>query len=558
MGFFLRKSKSKSKSKSKIKASPDVVSEVAPVTNDPSLTNIDNASSGSAPDATFSEDPSTSCSALDSWTQESMETPRVTNSTCPSRLSVVEGKELLELEEAEATPSPVTELKVDYDANPTLLYKFIEYRDWNEAWERCSVAPEDARTWVIRYEDYKDSDECSESDYETKVIRWKMLPIHVAIVFNAPVKLVTALLKAYPEAIRETDDRKMLPIHLACRNLTNLNVAQFLIIKDSGTLTMTDYKGRTVLAILKEYREKNEKKIDRDSKEELKNRDVLIKMISKKLGIVETTQERSGSCSDSEYSTDKGSDSFEESLGEDDKSTIDSFESKNGSGDSTCTDKEHFDSAEATFSASKSKSHESSIAEMTSAESQKSILKNPRAKSIAEKSIEHAMQSRNDDFNSLLGADDYNIIPKDQAGKNYIKRNKKAKKPANEADYDTQPSVLIKLIEKKMWKQAITRCVDFPAEASIWMCRLQKVKGENDVKKEVRWKILPIHSAIVLHSPVELIESLVDAYPQGLRKGDDRNMLPLHMAFRLGEFNWCERISCESFHFFGTHFQSIT
>lgn len=150
----------------------------------------------------------------------------------------------------------------------------------------------------------------------------------------------------------------------------------------------------------------------------------------------------------------------------------------------------------------------------------------------------------------MLGADDYNIIPKDQAGKNYIKRNKKAKKPANEADYDTQPSVLIKLIEKKMWKQAITRCVDFPAEASIWMCRLQKVKGENDVKKEVRWKILPIHSAIVLHSPVELIESLVDAYPQGLRKGDDRNMLPLHMAFRLGEFNWCERISCQSFHFF--------
>lgn len=127
-----------------------------------------------------------------------------------------------------------------------------------------------------------------------------------------------------------------------------------------------------------------------------------------------------------------------------------------------------------------------------------------------------------------------NIIPKEQAKKNYIKRSNKKKKSIREVDYDTTPTALIKLIERKMWEQAITRCVDYPDEASTWMCRLQEVKGEGNEKKEVRWKILPIHSAIVLHSPVELIEALVEAYPQGLRKGDDRKMLPLHMAFRLG------------------------
>ena len=31
-----------------------------------------------------------------------------------------------------------------------------------------------------------------------------------------------------------------------------------------------------------------------------------------------------------------------------------------------------------------------------------------------------------------------------------------------------------------------------------------------------------------------MIRALIDAYPDGLRMGDDRDMLPLHLAFRLG------------------------
>ena len=424
-------------------------------------------------------------------------TPKVTGAselvkeTSALSLSSVTKQEKEELQ----TCDPDKELKVDYDANPTLLYKFIEYKDWDEALQRCAVAPEEARTWVIRYEDYNDSDELTEADdYEHKVIRWQMLPIHVAIVFNAPVKLVTAILQAYPVAINKTDDRKMLPIHLSCRNLTNLNVAQFLVIKDTNTLTMTDYKGRTPLSILKEYREKNALKNDRESKVELKNRDVLIKMIMNKLGMKAPIREESDS--DSEYS---------------------------GGGSTDNSDSESDDD------------EEDSVVQQDSEETAKSknssILKNPSAKPFAEKSAENA-NNKHADASST--AKDYSVIPKDSARKNYIQRNKKATKPANEADYDTKPSVLIKMIEKKMWKQAITRCADYPEEASTWMCRLQEVKAAGATNKEVRWKILPIHSAIVLHSPVELIESLVDAYPQGLRKGDDRDMLPLHMAFRLG------------------------
>ena len=89
-------------------------------------------------------------------------------------------------------------------------------------------------------------------------------------------------------------------------------------------------------------------------------------------------------------------------------------------------------------------------------------------------------------------------------------------------------------MEKKKWEEAIQRCVDYPQEASTWMCRLQEVDGADKKKTEVRWRILPLHSAIVLHAPVEVIEALVDAYPDGIKTGDDRQMLPLHMAFRLG------------------------
>jgi len=131
------------------------------------------------------------------------------------------------------------------------------------------------------------------------------------------------------------------------------------------------------------------------------------------------------------------------------------------------------------------------------------------------------------------------IVQKENTKKNYIKRIKKnyfkRRDTSIKVDYDTTPAVLIKLMERQMWIEAIKRCADYPDEAATWMYRLQEVKGEKkNAKGKFRWKILPVHSAIVLHAPVQMIEALVDAYPQGVQKGDDRNMLPLHMAFRLG------------------------
>ena len=43
-----------------------------------------------------------------------------------------------------------------------------------------------------------------------------MIPIHKALKFNAPKKLIEALVHAYPKSMRELDDKGRLPLHHAC------------------------------------------------------------------------------------------------------------------------------------------------------------------------------------------------------------------------------------------------------------------------------------------------------------------------------------------------------
>lgn len=105
---------------------------------------------------------------------------------------------------------------------------------------------------------------------------------------------------------------------------------------------------------------------------------------------------------------------------------------------------------------------------------------------------------------------------------------------SQEVDSD-EPTQLFTLIEKQMWTEAMKRCLEYPQEARIWMCRLRTVESPTKKqKKEIHWRILPIHCAVVLHAPMDLIQELIFAYPQGLEKGDDKNMTPAHCAFKIG------------------------
>lgn len=97
------------------------------------------------------------------------------------------------------------EITCDYDNSATILYELLEASSWDDAIVRCRECPEEARTWIIR----KD---------KSHKVRWKLLPLHAAIIFQAPTSVVTSLLDQYRSATRRKDDQGMLPLHLAFRH----------------------------------------------------------------------------------------------------------------------------------------------------------------------------------------------------------------------------------------------------------------------------------------------------------------------------------------------------
>ena len=178
----------------------------------------------------------------------------VTNSTeevesiikSPSKLESIceEDKET-----REAAPSTQTKLSVntmsvqeitvvrnsnqerDFDKNPTELYLALSRKDWNAAVARCKLHAEESRIWIYRYES------------DGKTLRWKLLPIHAAIIFCAPAETVDALLQANPDSIVAQDDQGMLPLHLAIRMGSSEMIVSMLAT--AATVDAKDRKGRT-------------------------------------------------------------------------------------------------------------------------------------------------------------------------------------------------------------------------------------------------------------------------------------------------------------------------
>ena len=88
----------------------------------------------------------------------------------------------------------------NYDINPIQLFRHLENRNWVKAIEICMNDPNQASTWVFRMEE------------DAKTLRWKMLGLHAAIIFQGSDEIIDALLEAYPNAAKMTDDQGMLPV----------------------------------------------------------------------------------------------------------------------------------------------------------------------------------------------------------------------------------------------------------------------------------------------------------------------------------------------------------
>ena len=123
----------------------------------------------------------------------------------------------------------------DYDTSATVLYELLESSTWERARARCRSHPEEVRTWIIR----KD---------KSLSVRWKLLPLHAAIIFQSPNYLVSALLDQYPAAVSKKDDQGMLPLHLAFRHKQeDEDLLELLLVKFPKAVMIKDRRDRVPL-----------------------------------------------------------------------------------------------------------------------------------------------------------------------------------------------------------------------------------------------------------------------------------------------------------------------
>jgi len=150
----------------------------------------------------------------------------------------------------------VEALECDYERDCTTLYKRLELKEydnvmnflqrgyWNDSITDSIFAQPDpvgpqvqVRTWVTRV------------DSSTGDVLWSQLPLHLAVVARAPVHVVKAILELYPQAVRCTDDQRMLPLHLSLRYGNNDQVVSVLLKQFPEAVNIRGGKGEGKLPV---------------------------------------------------------------------------------------------------------------------------------------------------------------------------------------------------------------------------------------------------------------------------------------------------------------------
>lgn len=126
----------------------------------------------------------------------------------------------------------------DFDEKPTNLYRFIQMKRWSRVFEVLENAPEEAKVWIYRIND------------DLVSVRWRLLPLHAALILNAPDGVIEALLKAYKPSAMLEDDQGSLPLHIVCKIGSTKKVAEMLLTIYPDAASTKDALGRTPSALL--------------------------------------------------------------------------------------------------------------------------------------------------------------------------------------------------------------------------------------------------------------------------------------------------------------------
>lgn len=94
-----------------------------------------------------------------------------------------------------------------------------------------------------------------------------------------------------------------------------------------------------------------------------------------------------------------------------------------------------------------------------------------------------------------------------------------------EVDYDNNVTDLYKYISNCQWNDAMHTIANQPIEARTWVVRYHE-----DENKGMMWRFLPLHSACARQPPLEIVQALIQMYPEGAQSPDDQGKYALHYA----------------------------
>eukprot|EP00934_Nitzschia_sp_Nitz4_P003671 Nitzschia sp. Nitz4//scaffold10_size219509//93822//95162//NITZ4_001425-RA/size219509-processed-gene-0.74-mRNA-1//1//CDS//3329532911//3661//frame0 len=126
------------------------------------------------------------------------------------------------------------DLVCDYDQSVTTLYELLESSQWDKARLRCRTHPEEVQTWIVRRD-------------AGGSVRWKLLPLHAAVIFQAPYAVIEAMLTEYPVAAGKRDDQGMLALHLAFRHKQDERLLELLMAQYPQAVAAQDRRDRIPL-----------------------------------------------------------------------------------------------------------------------------------------------------------------------------------------------------------------------------------------------------------------------------------------------------------------------
>eukprot|EP00523_Entomoneis_sp_CCMP467_P018588 CAMPEP_0168815190 /NCGR_PEP_ID=MMETSP0726-20121227/6074_1 /TAXON_ID=265536 /ORGANISM="Amphiprora sp., Strain CCMP467" /LENGTH=737 /DNA_ID=CAMNT_0008867399 /DNA_START=157 /DNA_END=2370 /DNA_ORIENTATION=- len=139
----------------------------------------------------------------------------------------------------------------DIDEQPTALIQHLYSKKWKAALDRIREAPEEAEIWVYRSKpenpkEPKKEDNSNKTDKsKTKNTKWQLLPLHAALILDAPHAVVQALVQAAPLSVRAKDDQGSLPVHLSCRMASTPEIMRLLLKAYPQAATKRDGSGQT-------------------------------------------------------------------------------------------------------------------------------------------------------------------------------------------------------------------------------------------------------------------------------------------------------------------------